>query len=214
MINTFARKMIEAELGWGYFSDSTTEKSEKGKDGELLALIFFERPEQEHYDPSHMLNHFSGMIKLMMDYGNISSRLSWEDSVMKSQVGKKGTQGILHMYGSQESPQAKDALVKLIESQINYSSIGSYCQEHEGHTERIECLVRSGFKRKKDFVKEESDMLVFDHLEEKSPRLAVFEYHPPIRVASDYQVPLVQSPPVCSSVSPVCKEKKTTAMQS
>jgi hypothetical protein len=190
MLKTFVKKMVDAETGWGYYFDPTN----SGKQGELLAVIFYERAEQDHYEPSDLLKNFSGMLKLKMDYSSISSRLSWEDKVMKNHVGKKSTPGILHMFSSLDTNQAKDSLVSLIQSQINFTSISSYCQEYETEIARIQVLERSGFTRK-SLDREEMD----ESKNEKSPRLAILEYQPATRDRSAYQVPFTQHPVVAAN---------------
>jgi len=67
MLKTFVSKMLEAEMGWGYFEDTAN----AGKQCKLLAVIFFERAEQDHYEPSDLLKTFSGMMNLQMDYRQI-----------------------------------------------------------------------------------------------------------------------------------------------
>jgi hypothetical protein len=185
LLDTFVKKMVDAETGWGYFSEITQDSHQ----GELLAVIFFERAEQSHYDPSDLLSTFSGMLKLQADYKNISSRLSWETSLMKHLIGKKDQPGILHMYGCKDSDDGKNALIKLIQSQILYTSIPSYCQEYEGEHERLQLLEKSGFVSKTDLSAEDQARLVYDEKASNSPRLKIFTYQPHAREVNDYFIP-------------------------
>jgi len=199
--------MIDAETGWGYYFDPTN----TGVQGELLAVIFYERAEQDHYEPSDLLKTFSGMLNLKLDYSNISSRLSWEDKVMKNQIDlKKITPGILHMFGSLDTNHGRDALVALIQSQIGYTSLSSYCQEYESEIERIQTLERSGFTRKA-LDKEEMDLMIYELKNEKSPRLAIFEYHPGTRDHSSFKVPFTQPQP--QLVEPYVQQVQTPTGQ-
>jgi hypothetical protein len=190
LLDTFVKKMIDAEMGWGFFSEA----NQTSHQGELLAVIFFERAEQSHYDPSDLLSTFSGMMKLQADYRNISSRLSWEDSVMKHNTDKNELPGILHMFACQDSAEGRDALVKLIQSEILYTSIPAYCQEYEGEQERIQILEQCGFAPRTDLSTEDQDRLTFDSKDSNSPRLKIFSYKPHAREEKDYYVPRPQHP--------------------
>jgi hypothetical protein len=192
MLKTFVQKLLEAETGWGYFSDATN----TGKQGELLAVVFFERAEQDHYVPSDVLNTFSGMVNLRTDYSAISKRLSWEDSIMKHQIGQEAQNGygILHYYGCQPSPQGQQALATLLKSQINYSSIPSYCQEYSAEAQRLQFLRSVGFQPMSSPVSTQPpDYIIFDSKDPNSPRMSVFDYTP--AAPSTYAVhPHLRSP--------------------
>jgi len=186
MLKTFVARLLEAELGWAYFMDATN----TGKQGELLAVIFFERAEQDHYEPSDVLKTFGGMMNLKTDYSAINKRLSWEDSIMKQQIGDdaKNGRGILHWYGCQPNPQGQQALATLIRSQINYTSIPSYCQEYASEQERINFLLSLGFQPKANMTQEQQDKLVLDSKDDKSPRMSLLEHIPAARDALAYNV--------------------------
>jgi hypothetical protein len=190
MIDTFVKKLISAETGKGYFSESTNASQQ----GELLAVIFFERAEQDHYDPSDLLSTFGGMMKLQGDYRNLSSRLSWEASAMKHNTDSKNMPGILHMFACQDSNEGRDALIKLIQSETNYTSISAYCQEYEGEHERLQLLERAGFSPKTNLSTEEQERLVFDSKASDSPRLRIYNYQPKSRDIQDYTLPRVSDP--------------------
>jgi hypothetical protein len=190
MIDTFVKKLTDAETGWGYYSERTANSEQ----GELLAVIFFERAEEDHYDPSDLLSTMSGMMKLQGDYKNISSRLSWEASAMKHNTDDKNMPGILHMFACQDSTEGREALIKLIQSETQYTSVPSYCQEYEAEHERLQLLERAGFTPKSNLSTEENDRLTFDSKSSNSPRLKIYQYQPRERGVEDYTVPRVTQP--------------------
>jgi len=186
MLKTFITKLLQAETGYGYFSDVTN----TGKQSELLAVIFFERSEQDHLDQADLLKAFSGMLKLKTDYSQISHRLSWEDEIMKQQIGEE-QRGILYFWGCLPNPQGQKALDLLLRSQVNYTSIPSYCQEYSSEHERIQFMESLGFMKKTKLSQEQQDKLVLDSKKENSPTMTILEYFPAARDANAYRVPPV-----------------------